>query len=300
MARTKSDRRRKNRPSSAAEAPSSSWLSVMLFVGFALSLLHVITISNEDSMSPRDAMANQQKGRRFLANDEEQNKNSPKNDENVWDRKLRVRKDQNQKQSEPKTSDNVWSRSMAAAAIEAGDDRDLDSMKRRLPQEQTFPTYEDKHHFEECIGRSVPQCQSLIDTYVSANPEEFNNQTTLLLDIRKIRELTDASYYKVVLRTDMEGEHVAGIFDDGQVFYPWPWTVHEKDLDIGPWDCKDMETPECCRMIQEDVPDPDDVGNFLACFVEEPVGTTNNPARDDRAITIIDGEGMVVRAPIAH
>lgn len=273
----------------------------MLFVGFALSLLHVITVSNEDSMPHRDAMANQQPGRRFLITNEEQDQNPPTG-ENLWYRQLRARKDQDQKQSEPKTktSNNVWSRSMAAAAIEAGDDRDLRSITRRLPQEQTFPTYDDKHHFEECIGKSVPQCQSLIDTFVSVNPEKFNNQTTLLLDIRKIRELTDESYYKVVLRTDMEGEHVAGIFDDGQVFYPWPWTVEEKDTDIGPWDCKDMETAECCRMIQEDMPYPDDLGFFLACYVEEPVGTTNNPEREDRAITIIDGEGTVVRAPIAH
>lgn len=65
------------------------------------------------------------------------------------------------------------------------------------------------------MGTTIEECQVIIDAYVQAHPEDFNNQTTLLMDIRKVRELTDESYYKVVLRTNIAGTHVYGIFDDG-------------------------------------------------------------------------------------
>mmetsp|Transcript_41714 Transcript_41714/g.88911 ORF Transcript_41714/g.88911 Transcript_41714/m.88911 type:complete len:167 (+) Transcript_41714:576-1076(+) len=162
------------------------------------------------------------------------------------------------------------------------------------------PLKEGKHRFEECVDKTLLQCQKLVDTYVSAHREDFNNQTTLFLDVRKIREMTDESYYKVVLRTDFNGTKVNGAYNDGHVFYPWPWTVYGEELSIGPWDCTDLGPAECCQTIQEDMQDPDDLGNFLACFVEEPVGTKNNPEREDRAITVIDAEGTVIRPPIAH
>ena len=53
-------------------------------------------------------------------------------------------------------------------------------------------------------------------------------------------------------------------------------------------------------MIQTDVDRTDDNGNFLACFVEEPVGGPDNPEREDRAIVVTDGGYMIVRAPVAH
>lgn len=61
-----------------------------------------------------------------------------------------------------------------------------------------------------------------------------------------------------------------------------------------------MSPAECCTLIQNDVTSMDDQGNYLACFVEEPVGGPNNPEREDRAIVVTDGAGKVVRAPIAH
>ncbi|KAL7546156.1 hypothetical protein ACHAWF_009498 [Thalassiosira exigua] len=167
-----------------------------------------------------------------------------------------------------------------------------------------IPRYADKHHFEECVGKTIEECQVLVDSYVTSHTTEFNNQTTLMLDIRKIRELTDESYYKVVLRTNVPGTKVYGIFDTGEVFYPWPWRVNGQDVTIGPWSCVEdgnLLSPEaCCTLIQDDVNYADDNNNFLACFVEEPVGGPHNPELEDRAIVVTDGEGKVLRAPIAH
>ena len=74
-----------------------------------------------------------------------------------------------------------------------------------------IPVKADKHHFEECVGKTIEQCQTLIDAYVVDHPEDFKGQDSLWLDIRKIRELTDASYYKVVLRTNVAGNKVWSI-----------------------------------------------------------------------------------------
>jgi hypothetical protein len=170
-----------------------------------------------------------------------------------------------------------------------------------------IPVKADKHHFEECVGKTIEQCQTLIDAYVVDHPEDFKGQDSLWLDIRKIRELTDASYYKVVLRTNVAGNKVYGLFDDGMVYYPWPWKVNGIDMDIGPWSCKSESSPddflspqECCAKIQDDVTAMDDSGKYLACFVEEPVGGPNNPEREDRAIVVTDSIGIVARAPVAH
>jgi hypothetical protein len=112
------------------------------------------------------------------------------------------------------------------------------------------------------------------------------------------------SYYKVIIRTNVDGSKAYGIFDDGVIFYPWPWTVGGIDTEIGPWDCQTggeyMSPFDCCAKIQAAVPEPDDNGNYLACFVEEPVGGPNNPEIEGRAIVVTDGKGKVVRAPVAH
>ena len=162
----------------------------------------------------------------------------------------------------------------------------------------------DRFHFEDCVGKTVEECQTIIDTTVISNPEEFNNQTTLTMDIRKIREQTDISYHKVVLRTNIQGTEVTGILDDGMVYYPWSWVVNGQPTSIGPWDCEEggvyMSPQQCCEMIQEDVTLPDDNGNYLACFVEEPVGGPNNPVMDNRAIVIVEWGGKVGRAPSNH
>mmetsp|Transcript_30953 Transcript_30953/g.63180 ORF Transcript_30953/g.63180 Transcript_30953/m.63180 type:complete len:272 (-) Transcript_30953:375-1190(-) len=166
-----------------------------------------------------------------------------------------------------------------------------------------IPKYVDKYHFDDCVGKTIEECQVIIDTVVQSMPETFNNQTTLHMSIRKMREQTDFSYYKVVLRTNTAGTKIYGIYDDGVVYYPWPWRVNGVDMEIGPWDCDEggaMTPEECCSKIQQDVSYPDDNGNYIACFVEEPVGGPHNPERDDRAIVVTDGKGTVVRAPVAH
>ena len=165
----------------------------------------------------------------------------------------------------------------------------------------------DKHHFDECVGKTIEVCQALVDAYVKSHPVQFDGRSTLYLDIRKIRELTDDSYYKVVLRTNVPGTRVTGLFDDGMVYYPWKWRVNGNDVAIGPWNCKSssggtqfLSPVDCCAKIQGDVTQMDDAGNYLACFVEEPVGGPNNPERDDRAIVVTDATGKVARAPVAH
>ncbi len=154
------------------------------------------------------------------------------------------------------------------------------------------------------MGKTIEQCQVLVDKYVKDHPLQFDGRSTLWLDVRKIRELTDDSYYKVVLRTDIQGTRVMGLFDDGMVYYPWKWRVNGADVAVGPWNCKEagifLSPSDCCSKIQNDVTQMDDAGHYLACFVEEPVGGPNNPERDDRAIVVTDSSGRVARAPVAH
>jgi len=171
---------------------------------------------------------------------------------------------------------------------------------------EMVPAYADKHHFEECTGRTIEECRILINSFVTENPEQFNNNTRLRFDVRKIREETDEGYFKVVLRTNMDGDEIHGLLEDGIVYYPWPWRVEGQDNIIGPWDCKNETTleflnpSECCSMIQRDVNVANDYGDYLACFVEQPVGGPDNPEMDDRAIVVVDAEGVVVRPPVAH
>lgn len=226
-------------------------------------------------------------------------------EENVWDSQLRARKTRQHELQARERPKFVGSNRQLAAAIE--EDYDVLDMNGERPKRwmADLPIrYPDKHHFEECVGKTLAECQVLVDAFVQSNPEMFNNQTTLIFDIRKIRELTDESYFKVVLRTNMPGDKVYGVFDDAMVYYPWPWKMNGVDTPIGPWDCQQngtVLTPrDCCRTIQKEVNKPDDYGNYLACFVEEPVGGPHNPERDDRAIVVSDATGVVVRAPVAH
>lgn len=82
--------------------------------------------------------------------------------------------------------------------------------------------------------------------------------------------------------------------------YPWGWNVNGTSITVGPWNCTDMTPEECCGIIQTDVPMMDDNGNYMACFVEEPVGGVHNPEDEGRAKGVADASGKIVRAPIAH
>jgi len=230
----------------------------------------------------------QQEQRRFLQANFDETLVDGDHEENIWRRQLRARKQKNGRKLVQQQQQQV----------EGGLPEHIGRKMAAIPQ------YTDRFHFEDCVGKTVEECQTIIDTTVLANPEEFNNQTSLIMDLRKIREQLDISYYKVVLRTNIQGTEVTGILDDGVVYYPWPWVVNGQPNSIGPWDCAqggvNMSPQQCCEMIQEDVTLPDDNGNYLACFVEEPVGGPNNPVMDNRAIVIVDSGGKVARAPINH
>lgn len=308
MAKPKTDRRRKRSPPSSEAPPSRSPITLLLCAGFLLSLL---LSSNDDdpTMSRTDLDGNGQQQqqrqtmqRRFLLNEEERVLDVGV-EENVWRRQLRARKDLLQ-QDPQRLNGNDGGRSMKVDSGLVDYNLMEDDSARPMRRMAVIPRYIDKHHFEECVGKTVLECQVLVDDYVTDHPEDFKNQTSLYLDIRKIRELTDESYYKVVIRTNLDGSLAYGILDDGEIYYPWPWRVDGVDKTIGPWDCAPdgayMAVADCCAMIQEDVPDQNDYDKFLACFVEEPVGGPHNPERDNRAITVTDGAGIVVRAPVAH
>ena len=109
-----------------------------------------------------------------------------------------------------------------------------------IPTDYFIYTQANEPHFEDCVGKTATECQDIIDTFVQEHPADFNNQTSLFLDIRKIREVTDIGYYKVVLRTEITGQKIVGLFDDGVVFYPWTWIVEGQPTTIGPWDCDEM------------------------------------------------------------
>lgn len=287
-----SDRRRKRRSAKRKETKaSSSFPLAILIVAFFLLLVPLpFDLFNPDLLLTEldEASSQQTQQRRFLLNN-----NGGESlldigiEENVWKRQLRGQK-----------QDRAPDKKSVEKAMH------VDGDGRRLA---VIPRYADKHHFEECVGKTVDECQVLIDYYVTNNPDQFNDQTTLLLEIRKMREWTDETYYKVVLRTNLDGTEVYGIFDDGMVYYPWLWRVEGKDKTIGPWDCSGsggdgayLSPAECCAMIQAEVVWQDDNQHYLACFVEEPVGGPNNPEREDRAIVVIDSGGEVVRSPVAH
>lgn len=157
-----------------------------------------------------------------------------------------------------------------------------------------------KHHFENCVGDTIASCQDKINAYVADHPGNFNGRTSLNLSVRKLREETDTSYYKVVLTTNVNGTLVDGIYADGMIYYPWGWQVSGVTADVGPWDCSAKTPEECCETIQLEVPEMDDQGNYIACFVEEPVGGAHNPEKEDRAIGVADSGGKIIRAPIYH
>lgn len=231
-------------------------------------------------------------------------------EENVWRRQLRARKARNQRG----TSAVTQSRRTAATKTEEAGGVIFDEAGQPTRRMAVIPRYEDRHHFEDCVGTSVAECETLINAFVKANSAQFNGLEELSMDIRKIRELTDPSYYKVVIRTDITGLKAFGVFDDGIIEYPWPWIpgagYEEKKHDIGSWNCMPLDdqtgditymTPqECCAMIQANIDYPNESGHFLACFVEEPVGGPHNPQSEGRAIVVVDGSGQVVRPPINH
>ena len=115
--KNKSDRRRKSRPSSSGEEASTSWVTLVVVVGFTLSSL--ISILNEDSTARSEATTNdQQRQRRFLRNEEQVLGGGV--EENVWHRQLQARK--GRERTEQRDENDAQTRSMMAAAMVEGGD----------------------------------------------------------------------------------------------------------------------------------------------------------------------------------
>ena len=156
----------KRHSSTRAEAKilQALFLAVMLILSVPLDLFNIdwLLAERDEASSPKEL-------RRFLLNHDVGEDALDVGLDNVWKRQLRAQEEGGKKSM-------------------AGD------MQRRMA---VIPRYADKHHFDECVGKTVSECQILIDSYVTAHPDDFNDQTTLLLDIRKMREWTDDSYYKV-------------------------------------------------------------------------------------------------------
>ena len=69
---------------------------------------------------------------------------------------------------------------------------------------------------------------------------------------------------------------------------------------IGPWDC-DIGTPltveQCCNLIKASVPEADERGNHIDCYVDPPIGSASNPVDPGRVCIHVDANDFVVRPP---
>ena len=226
------------------------------------------------------------------------NQEQAKPEENIWRRNLRAKRQRTKKNAERKLLQGD------TTLMTDSPDGEANPMKRMA----VLDRYSDRFHFDDCVGETIADCEAIINAKVMiaqiTESGEFNNQTSLTMDIRKIRELTDYSYHKVVIRTTLDGDQADGIFEDGMIYYPWPWMFSGVGQDIGPWSCQEngvhVSPAACCTKIQEDIDYPDDNGNYIACYVEEPVGGPNNPIMDGRVIVVVGANQKVVRPPVNH
>ena len=283
---TEGSRKRRN-GNSDGSSKTKTW-SISLVI---LSVVLILSISN---ITEESNNITQEKRRYLLSNFDVAGP-----EENIWRRNLRAKRRRTKKNAERKLQQNDTPTLMTDSP-----EGEANPMKRMA----VIDRYSDRYHFDDCVGETIADCEAIINAKVMiaqiTESGEFNNQTSLTMDIRKIRELTDYSYHKVVIRTNLDGDQADGIFEDGMIYYPWPWMVNGVGQDIGPWSCQEIgvhDSPAaCCTKIQEDIDYPDDNGNYIACYVEEPVGGPNNPIMDSRVIVVVGGDEKVVRAPINH
>lgn len=155
--------------------------------------------------------------------------------------------------------------------------------------------------FEECVGKTRLECETLIQAEVAANPQIFDDAHELEFEVATVRSAGDADYYMVGMRTNEAEDGVIGILGDGMVFYPWDWCDPDAGCkQIGPWDC-DIGTPlnvtECCNMIKASTPHADIDGNYLECFPDYPVGSVSNPVDYHRVLIHVNSMDIVVHPP---
>jgi len=270
---TEGSRKRRNTDGSSK---TKTW-SISLVI---LSVVLILSISN---ITEESNNITQEQRRHLLSNFDVAGP-----EENIWRRNLRAKRRRTKKNAERKLLQQQGDDT--PTLMTDSPEGEANPMKRMA----VIDRYSDRYHFDDCVGETIADCEAIINAKVMiaqiTESGEFNNQTSLTMDIRKIRELTDYSYHKVVIRTNLDGDQADGIFEDGMIYYPWPWMVNGVGQDIGPWSCQTLgvhDSPAaCCTKIQEDIDYPDDNGNYIACYVEEPVGGPNNPILDGRKVRV--------------
>ena len=223
---TEGSRKRRN---SDGSSKTKTW-SISLVILSVVLILSISNITEESNTITQE--------RRFLLS----NLDDVAGPENIWRRNLRAKRRRTKKNTERKLLQGDTPTLMTDSP-----EGEANPMKRMA----VIDRYADRYHFDDCVGETIADCEALINAQVQialiTESGEFNNQTSLTMDIRKIRELTDYSYHKVVIRTNLDGDQADGIFEDGMIYYPWPWMVNGVGQDIGPWSCQ--ESPSLCWFV---------------------------------------------------
>lgn len=150
--------------------------------------------------------------------------------------------------------------------------------------------------FPECVGEYVASCMEKINTGLA---EEGLGTAEIAVNTKRAltREAAGDNYNKVVIVTNLDGTRVAGHIGDGIVTYPYKWNSINGDLEKGPWNCNENTPSECCTMITTSVPNADIHGNNMECFFYHPLGSVDNPTRDDRVYINNSTDGRVWEIP---
>ncbi|EJK45564.1 hypothetical protein THAOC_35815 [Thalassiosira oceanica] len=159
--------------------------------------------------------------------------------------------------------------------------------------------------FEECIGVPLETCEALIAAEVAANPAIFEGRTSLQSEVKHVRTHDGSNYNVVAIRLDLHEEHVAGVYGDGIVYYPFDWCVAEDDcFSVGPWDCSDvhlarpMTFEQCCGLVKAHVPVADLNGNHIRCHPDPPIGSADAPIDYGRVQIRVNADNVVISPPM--
>jgi len=150
--------------------------------------------------------------------------------------------------------------------------------------------------FPECVGEYVAACMVKINDGLQ---EQGLGEAEIAVHQKRAltREAALDNYYKVVIVTTLDGTRVAGHNGDGMVYYPYKWTTINGDMTKGPWNCFENTPSDCCSQITLGSPNADVYGNLIECFFYHPLGSDENPKRDDRVIINNSTDGRVWEIP---
>jgi len=202
--------------------------------------------------------------------------------------------------------------------------RPSDALRIKRETKEVNPNHRNAVHytlqFEECRGRTVDECESIINQLLAENPKLFDGRDHLTYVAHQIRQPGDPNYNRLGLMTNMAGDGVVGLNADGIVKFSNPnfggqsvWCPSDtpcpedhnrlQHIDdkccfaIGPWDC-DTGVPktvdDCCDMIKASAPGADHNGNFLSCHAVYPLGSDFNPVDPGRIYMHVNADGRVV------